>query len=192
MAKTTPQQVIKETDLDSYIIDGIDGKDKVSIIVDMMGHGWSDHEGIPSKNVKNRGYPDREDVDQETWSMIVQDQIDALSDEFDGFQVTGRMGGWWGIDISDDDFEINTKVLLPIIEKLIKEAEIKLKDKEDLDSVDIAEYVVDNIGDYTIDMIKPTKETITKFNKFDNDMESIIKTLETNSYWDEFVEKEEK
>lgn len=167
------------------------------------GDGFKDNALV--LNVKGRPDIDPDKVGRENnedfWDEIelaIADFADVLKDEFEGFTIRGRMGGYWGladldhnIQITEHGYElmkVKTLELLEDPELYYKEAMEEAETEEDVKSVvyDVINYELTSVsnalitGDDTIE-IKP--EFLARMNELSDLIDKQEKAMQEPEFW---------
>ena len=174
----------------------------------------SDGEGL-LRNMKNKGFPDLDEINrklknrgyefEEGWGDSqgnlnekqfdelfwedVRIQHDIISEEFPGFTVAGRSGGYWGVDKDNLDdylrYDINYS---NIKEKIKKDINKYNKENPESSNLDLQNYLINS--DHVFEVIKenisviPTRE----LKNLDKTISSVIKNFESTNRWiDQFI-----
>ena len=151
--------------------------------------GWIEynHKGTTMycKNMKNRGVPQVKNYDSYSYDFdsILNDMrtefSNQLDNEFSGFMIGGRNGGYWGFDVSNvfDYVEFHESEINKQIDEFISAF------KKDYEQGKIEGYDEDDIANAVADVIKiePAKYIYANeyWKDFDNTLENIANEWES-------------
>lgn len=173
------------------------GRNKLEVVINVKGKGIPNFEKILKELGLNISRIENEEILSKIWKDEIKIKFDELKNETynffkaKDFIIIGRSDGWWGLNFSnykqDDYFEVNTKDLNEIITKFLNSDEGKEMIKNDEDSYEIAQTILDKYLSEIKYSIKFKDNIINDLKQINLKIINIAKSLEKEDFWIDYL-----